>query len=708
MDNSKAKKAKQIREASGYGLSPTDDPLGEFLSALFSDESAEYRYPAEPDPGRKVFVRLRVQKGQDCRVSLLTGDRASVDMYKIRFSTWFDWYEAQFVCPDHFMSYCFLVEWQGRNIIYSKSGAEVMSDGSWIDPRFNFRIRPGFHTPDWAKGALQYQIFVDRFCNGDRSNDVTDGEYYYCGGLVEAVDDWNTPPEDGDFRRFYGGDLQGVLDKLDYISSLGVEAIYFNPIFVSPSSHKYDIQDYDHVDPHFGVIAADVDCPLDAGEQNNTRAGRYIIRTTSPENLSRSDALFAKLCGEIHKRGMKVILDGVFNHCGSFNKWMDREGVYSGLNTADPGAFRSPDSRYRPYFIYKDPGASGYEGWWGHATLPKLNYEGSRELCEKIFDVACRWAQPPYSIDGWRLDVGADLGQSLKFNHEFWKEFRARVKKVNPDLLIVAEHYGDPSAWLSGDEWDSVMNYDAFMEPVTFFLTGMEKHSDSRRDDLYRNGSAFFDNLELNMARFDRASLMCAMNELSNHDHSRFLTRTNRVVGRTRVLGAAAAREGVDLAVFRSAVLVQMTLPGAPTVYYGDEAGQVGWTDPDNRRTYPWGSEDIGLIDLHRALASLRNDCSVLRSGSFLPLGAGDGWIAYSRFGDRGIAVVVCNCGDDDIDLVLRVRNVGADDGDLFSLAIETSDVGFSQNCGFSCVENGSLHLAIPSRHSIVAVRVKG
>ena len=165
--------------------------------------------------------------------------------------------------------------------------------------------------------------------------------------------------------------------------------------------------------------------------------------------------------------------------------------------------------------------------------------------------------------------MAADLGRTSEFNHRFWRDFRRVVKEANPDALILAEHYGDPTSWLQGDQWDSVMNYDAFMEPVSWFLTGMEKHSDWRSDELYGDGKKFFDSMAYNMARMQTPSLLTAMNELSNHDHSRFLTRTNRVVGRLGSMGAKAAEEGVDRGVFREAVMIQMTWPGAPTIYYG-------------------------------------------------------------------------------------------------------------------------------------------
>ncbi len=363
------------------------------------------------------------------------------------------------------------------------------------------------------------------------------------------VDDWDKYPASMGVREFYGGDLQGVLDKMDYLEKLGIQVIYFNPLFVSPSNHKYDIQDYDNIDPHFGKIVDDEGEVLSPGETSNKQAGKYISRVTKKVNLDASNELFAKVVAEAHKRGIRVIIDGVFNHCGSFNKWLDREGIYQGREDYADGAYISKESPYHSFFSFfeedaeKWPGNGSYDGWWGFDTLPKLNYEGSGELEEYILNIGRKWVSAPYNADGWRLDVAADLGHSQEYNHEFWRKFRKAVKTANPEAIILAEHYGDPASWLQGDQWDTVMNYDAFMEPITWFLTGMEKHSDEKNDSLLGNATWFFDTMRHNMAKFHPQSLMVAMNELSNHDHSRFLTRTNGRVGRTSSLGPEAANQ---------------------------------------------------------------------------------------------------------------------------------------------------------------------
>ena len=492
-----------------------------------------------------------------------------------------------------------------------------------------------------------YQILVDRFCMGDPTNNVETNEYYYIKVYSQHVDDWNKCPADFGVGEFYGGDLTGVLQKLDYLKDLGVEVLYFNPLFVSPSNHKYDIQDYDYIDPHYGRIVEDGGELLNPGDTDNTRATKYIKRVSDRRNLEASNELFATLISEAHKRGMRVILDGVFNHCGSFNKWLDRELIYEKELGYATGAYISEDSPYRNFFQFHDenhwPYNNTYDGWWGHDTLPKLNYEGSQELYDYILDIGRKWVSAPFYADGWRLDVAADLGHSVEFNHQFWRDFRKAVKGANPEAIVLAEHYGDPVEWLRGDQWDTVMNYDAFMEPLTWFLTGMEKHSDGYREDMLGNFHNFEGAMNYYMTRFMTPSLLCAMNELSNHDHSRFLTRTNHKVGRVNNLGSAAAGENVNKGVLKEAVVIQMTWPGAPTIYYGDEAGVVGFTDPDNRRTYPWGQEDQELLAFHRDIIRIHRENEALRTGSLKILGGEHQVMCYGRFNRRQQFIVVVN-----------------------------------------------------------------
>ena len=612
-------------------------------AALFCDGTEGYVYPPEPKENELVTFRFRTAKDDVDRVGLVTSADTYV-MEKERTQGEFDYYVYETRLGADSFRYCFEVQSGKEKYYYGRCGVsrEILE-------YYNFVVVPGFSTPDWAKGAVMYQIFTDRFYNGDKSNDVETNEYYYIGDYSQRVTNWDKYPANMGVREFYGGDLQGVIDKLDYLQDLGVEVLYFNPLFVSPSNHKYDIQDYDYIDPHYGKIVDDGGEVLPQGVTDNSQATKYKKRTTGLKNLEASNELFIKLVEELHRRGMKIILDGVFNHCGSFNKWMDRERIYEGEEDYEPGAYVSADSPYRSYFrFFKDapedwPYNGNYDGWWGHDTLPKLNYEDSIKLENYILYIGRKWVSPPYNVDGWRLDVAADLGRSNEYNHSFWKKFRIAVKDANPNALILAEHYGDPSDWLKGDEWDTVMNYDAFMEPITWFLTGMEKHSDEAREELLGNVDNFIGSMSHHMSNMLTPSLQVAMNELSNHDHSRFLTRTNHMVGRVEHLGPEAANEYVNKAVMREAVVMQMTWVGAPTVYYGDEAGVCGFTDPDNRRTYPWGHEDHELIAFHKEAIRIHKEHPALRTGSLKILGGEENILSYARFKGHDRIVVVIN-----------------------------------------------------------------
>ena len=669
-------------------------------AAIFSDGTGNFVNPAEPEINSQVEVLCRTGRDDAEKVTAVV-DGVCYDMYVKERNSQFDYYAVTLSLESHQISYHFQIEKRGELICYNRQG--VVDE---INPYFDFCIIPGFHTPAWAKGAVMYQIFVDRFYNGDSSNDVVDREYSYIGEPVTRVKDWNKMPASMGVREFYGGDLKGIWEKLDYLQDLGVEVLYLNPIFVSPSNHKYDTQDYDYVDPHYGVITKDGGEVLPEGDLDNSHAERYIQRVVNKENLEASNAFFASFVEEVHKRGMKVILDGVFNHCGSFNKWLDREKIYDRDASYEKGAFLTEDSPYHDFFhFYPDgswPDNTHYDSWWGNDTLPKLNYEESEKLASYVMRIAKKWVSEPYNVDGWRLDVAADLGHSEDYNHGFWRKFRESVKKANPEAIILAEHYGDPSPWLDGSQWDTVMNYDAFMEPVSWFLTGMEKHSDMAAPDMIGNSSAFFGAMTDYGARFTMPSAQVAMNELSNHDHSRFLTRTNKKVGRTAFAGPRAADMGVNTAVMRQAVVMQMTWVGAPTLYYGDEAGVCGWTDPDNRRSYPWGREDNELIRFHKEMIRIHRDYQVFKTGSMLYLHSENGLIVYGRFQGEEKAVIVVQTGGTQREIQVDVWRLGLKDGEKIASMMATDQQGFSMEARVLTVKDGKVSIPVGENGAVL------
>ena len=670
------------------------------FSAIFSDETLNFVSDNEPQSGQTVTITLRTARNNVNGASLMQENGGcEYPMHRSHSQGLFDFWQTDVMITETFCYYFQILKVNATPYYYNKRG--IFKD---IDHHYNFRLIPGFKTPDWAKGAVMYQIYVDRFYNGDQTNDVVSNEYAYLGKSAKRIEDWYQDVAVEDICNFYGGDLAGVMEKMAYLRDLGVDAIYLNPIFVSPSNHKYDIQDYDYIDPHYGVIIHDGGSPLNLDSFRNKNATMYIQRTTDRTNLEASNQLMIKLIQTAHQNGIKVILDGVFNHCGAFNKWMDREGFYyqAGYPT---GAYREIDSPYNGYFKWYDkdwPNNDCYDSWWGHDNHPKLYYENSESLYHYILDIAVKWVSPPFNADGWRLDVAADLGYSKEFNHCFWRDFRAVVKKANPNAIILAEHYGDPGDWLAGDQWDSIMNYDAFMEPLTWFLTGMEKHSEGYRGDQFCNAMSFEGAMRYHMSRLTVPSLQTSMNQLSNHDHSRFLTRTNMTVGRLHTMSARAADAGVNRGIMMEAVVMQMTWPGAPTIYYGDEAGLTGWTDPDNRRTYPWGREDETLLAFHKEMIRIRQKYDCLKAGSLEYLFNDYGIISYGRWNHRNGIAVILNNNSIEQELNIPVWKINIDPNAQMTKLISTHMTGYCTEQVSFPVRDGMLSITLAPYSSMV------
>lgn len=658
------------------------------IECIFSDETNEYVSIQSLKNRQNIRIQIRIFKDDKPDIILVNHqDNSEVVMSKLRSSEYFDFYYADLEDRDYLKYYFKIIDGE-KTLFFTRFGVT-----DYLKEDALFEYNKSFTLPDWAKGALMYQIFIDRFNRGDETNDVVDDEYIYIGLPVKHKENWDEYPSNFDVGYFYGGDLAGVLQKLDYLKDFGVEVIYFNPLFVSPSNHKYDTQDYDYIDPHIGVIVKDADGVLGEDDTDNKNATKYVKRVTCKKNLEASNELFIRLVEEAHKRNIKVIIDGVFNHCGSFNKWMDKEGIYKRAEDKYPiGAYWSRESEFRPYFNFI---GNEYDGWWGHDTLPKLYYENSKKLIDEVLNIAKKWVSPPFNVDGWRLDVAADLGYSHEFNHVFWSMFREAVKSANNDAVILAEHYGDPSFWLDGKCWDGVMNYDGFMEPVSWFLTGLEKHSDGADMNLKGNSDAFFLMLNNALGKMPYDSALVSMIQLSNHDHSRFLTRTNGIVGRINTHKSEDASSGVKLEVMRQAIMMQVTLPGAPTIYYGDEVGVCGFTDPDSRRTYPWGHENLELLEYHRYVNRWHKVRKELKSGSLIKLISDAGTVCYARVLKDNVSVIVINTGEYTKKIDIPLYLTGMRDNAIISRVIYTNKTGYNVGRVTYVNDNGYLNMDI-------------
>jgi glycosidase len=509
--------------------------------------------------------------------------------------------------------YRFIVR-DGTDVDYYED--DDLFDGGWgavyeDSPDYSFQIDvylPDFQTPDWMKNAVVYQIFPDRFANGDPKKDpaASDPTVYGNPVLVKAWGDLpegycrayeNTTCDEGPLGRdFFGGDLEGIIDHLDYLQGLGVTALYLNPIFESPSNHGYDTSDYLRIDSYFG-----------------------------------SQGTFQKLVEEAGARGIHVILDGVFNHTSSDSIYFDRYSRYP-----KEGAYESQDSRfYDWYTFYTWP--DSYNSWWGFDSLPVLTEIPAVQ--EFIFawdrSVARWWLMQ--GAAGWRLDVAPEK------SHNWWEAFRPRVKDADPEAIIIGEIWDDASEWVLGDELDTSMNY-RFRRALLGFING---DTNDPNQGFVRGLSAGQFNGALLSIREDYPAPACStlMNLVDSHDTQRILwTLTPGARNREeKEFDPANLAEGK--AKQELLAILQMTLPGAPTIYYGDEVALTGDTDPDDRRTYPWGGEDPAMLAHYQALTGLRNANSFLRTGTFDPLWTNDddGTYAYGRKDGSGAAVVAVN-----------------------------------------------------------------
>lgn len=507
--------------------------------------------------------------------------------------------------------YAFKVVTRSQQFWLDAQGVKKRMPPRELHFKYNARSQP----VDWVCDQVFYQVFPDRFCNGDPSIGVAEGEYAIKHGTVPTtVKNWDqaaVAKGAGMSVEFYNGDLKGVTQKLDYLEELGITAVYMNPIFSSQTNHKYDTMDYYSVDPHLG---------------------------TNQE--------LAELTANIHQRGMKVVLDAVFNHTSVEHPWFDMNGAHGN------GAYQSENSPYRDYYLFEGS-SQRYQGWKGVASLPVLNFEsqGVRDAIYEADDSVMRyWLRPPYNIDGWRLDVVHMLGEGsgAKNNAHYVKEFRRVTKEENQDAFVLGEHFFEASQWLQGDQEDGAMNYYGFAHPVRAYFA----HMDIAYAPIQLATEDFVDWLSEAKGKLPWANQLNQLNQLDSHDTTRFLT----------MVGEDEQRQ-------KLASLFLMTYVGTPCLYYGTEVGMVGENDPDNRRPFPWDKVDGNpWIEFYQRLIAIRQQHPALRRGDIQFLVAEGDTLVYSRELDGERIVVALNSGNNSCTVSVPVWKMGMENGTLNSL----------------------------------------
>jgi cyclomaltodextrinase len=448
--------------------------------------------------------------------------------------------------------------------------------------------------PDWVQDAIFYQIFPDRFARSTRNpNDNL------------TFEPWDAPPTTHGFK---GGDLYGVIERLDYLKDLGITALYLNPIFSSASNHRYHAYDYYTVDPILGGNRA-----------------------------------FTELLEKAHKKNIRIILDGVFNHA-SRGFWQFHHVLECGDDSPYKDWFLfDPDrlSRKKHWGAYPSPHeqrllqhedsitAIGYRGWWNLPALPKFN-TNSPVVREFLFDVAEHWIK--LGADGWRLDVPTEIDDD-----SFWQEFRQRVRKINSEAYIVGEIWHESPRWLQGDQFDAIMNYDV-TKPCLAFFSGKHLdlkvlHQQTNYHDIHYpiDAHEFANRIDHNLHLYKRDITYAQLNSLDTHDTPRFLSCS-----------------GGDKNALKLAWLFLFAYPGAPCIYYGDEIGIDGKHDPDNRKSFPWDENkwDKDLLHYVKELIKLRKKNPALRRGDFKRLWSANGVYAFSRSLDEKTFVIALNASE--------------------------------------------------------------
>ena len=537
-----------------------------------------------PRLGEVVTIRLEVPtEGQPDQIilrSIPNGEQHLEAMQLIGTRNHMNIWEAGLLINEPKVPYRFAIQAEGRIWWLNAAGVSTYVPVA----SFDFKLLADNPEIPWLSRSVFYQIFPDRFANGDPNNDP-DGEIEAYPGYTRKTYPWGQAVQtDRTHIPFYGGDLKGIEDHLDYLHRLGVNAIYLNPIFTAYTNHRYDVADFRNVDPTLG--------------------GNEAL-------ISLSNALRATQ--------MRYILDIVPNHSGAGHPWF-RE------------AFNDPSSPRRSAFFFDEE--QKYVSWMGFGSLPKLNYSDPAlrtEMFESDTSVFASWQLPPYSIDGWRVDVGNMLGRynEQQLDQDMLPAIRKTVKRANPESYLMGENFFEAASQLQGDAWDGVMNYTGFSQPLLNWLKGFEVEALRCKAVLKSQATlsteALVRSWQENLAAIPWTIALQQFNVIDSHDTTRLRTELND-----------------DEALIHLAVMVQFTFPGIPCVYYGDEIGLADEVGFGQRNCFPWDEAkwDMDLFAFYQQLISLRKENDVLAEGSFQVLYWDDDLLVYQRvLGEKRVIV---------------------------------------------------------------------
>ena len=561
--------------------------IPDWLQSVHHDGSGRYVSAAVPRLNEPVTLRLRVgQAAPVRRVYLRTfpdGEQALAPMVRCAEDPPVVWWEISVVVNQPYFHYRFILEAEDGVWFYTAVGPTVHIPLDATD----FCLLADYETPGWLDTAVFYQIFPDRFHNADPATNPQPHEYEFRGHRPQTYAWGAPPPADQLFPLvFYGGDLPGISAKLDYLHELGVNALYLTPVFTAQSNHKYDVADYDHVDPHFG-----------------------------------GDEALAALRQALDARAMRYILDMVPNHCGYWHSWFQTA-------RADAG---QPEAEFFTFTQHPDE----YASWLGVWLLPKLNYR-SMELRRRMYEgdtaVFRRWLRPPYAADGWRVDVANMLGRQgeTQIGQEVVQGIRRAVKETRPDAYLIGENFFDATASLQGDQWDGVMNYAGLAIPLLAWLSGYKQGAHGLAEAITSPApwptTALAATWQHYLAHVPWVMARQQFNVLNSHDTPRL---------RTQVQG--------NVALHRLAVVAQFTFPGVPCVYYGDEIGMADTPELASRACMVWDDTawDHEMRAFYQELMRLRRESVVLQSGGFQILAVEADLLAYQREGANGRFLII-------------------------------------------------------------------